>query len=202
MSAQTGTCDDAQWSRDLEAARTGDVGARNRIIGATQPYFYLLYIANEERVGAPAVKVSAPDLVQDTLVVAVQRFVRFTGRTPRDFLFWLQHILLYKLANFKRSAGRRARRERAPPDAGWAKVLASEAPAPPQQLEQRETLTRLDRLLAKLPLEDQQIIRLREAESLPFNEIGRRLGCSAGAAEKRFARAFKRLLLKIHSSDR
>jgi RNA polymerase sigma-70 factor (ECF subfamily) len=202
MSAQTEPCHAGQWARDLLAARSGDVGARNRIIAMAQPYLYLLHIANVERRGAPAPGATGSDLVQDTLLFALQRFVRFQGQTPRDLLFWLRRILLFKLANFKRGARRRARWEVARRDAGWDRILAVKTLPPWEQIEHCESLTRMDRLLAKLSPEDEQIIRLREAQDLSFKEIGEVLGCSDAAAEKRFARAFRRLLLIIDPSDR
>jgi RNA polymerase sigma factor (sigma-70 family) len=51
----------------------------------------------------------------------------------------------------------------------------------------------LRRTLAQLSDSQRQVIQWRTYDRLPFEEIGRRLGCSAEAARKAWMRAVERL---------
>lgn len=173
---------------DLRAARGGDVAARNRVIESACPYLYLLRIASNEMSVELQRKASPADLLQETLLIAVKKFPCFLGQAPHELLRWLRRILLYKLANFKRAASRRARREVPLEQADFDEASAR------QERHQCAALTRIGDLLAKMAPPESEIIYLREAAELPFDEIAELLGCSNDAAQKRFTRAFNRLL--------
>jgi RNA polymerase sigma factor (sigma-70 family) len=131
--------------------------------------------------------------VQDTLTHAVEHFVAFWGDSYEELGFWLRRTLHFKLLGAHRDAIRQAQREK-PLTAGDAQRPAP-TPTPPQQLEQQEAHTEMERLVAKLPADDQQIIRLRVFDKWAFEDISDLLHCSENAAIKRLLRAFDRLRL-------
>jgi DNA-directed RNA polymerase specialized sigma24 family protein len=54
--------------------------------------------------------------------------------------------------------------------------------------------------LSSLPADQQNVIQLRVEESLPFEEIGLRMKCSADAAQKLYLRAIMRLQKLVDTS--
>ena len=161
----------------------------------------LLKIAEEELGADLQGKVGASDLVQESMADALRGFARFRGTTPADWLAWLGQVLRHNLrdcARHYRGADKRDVRREVPLDNGStssapALPLAADDTGPDDALLAAERAQRLERAVARLSAEHQQVLRLRHQEDLPFEEIGRRLGRSAEAARKLWARALARL---------
>ncbi|MBA2720901.1 MAG: sigma-70 family RNA polymerase sigma factor [Chloroflexi bacterium] len=142
--------------------------------------FEAIFEAYHRRVLAYALRRSrseadAEDAVADTFAVAWRRI----GDVPDDALPWLLGVARRVAANQHRSAGRFAgliARLRAQPSE--ASVVASDSPA----------AMALDRL----PLADQELLRLLAWDGLTQAEAGVVLGISANAVAIRLHRARKR----------
>jgi RNA polymerase sigma-70 factor (ECF subfamily) len=74
-----------------------------------------------------------------------------------------------------------------------ARPLLARQPTPSQEAEARELAERISRAVAHLSDTDREILLLRHAEDLPFEEIGVLLTLAPAAARKRFGRALIRL---------
>ncbi len=140
-------------------------------------------------------------MVQETFLKAHRHFGRFHGTTETELLAWLRRLLLNNLADFRRqyleAAKRHAGRETSLADSGSSGDLGAElagpGPTPSGIVMEDEQARAVARALDRLPEEYRQVLVWRHQEELPFDEIGRRLGRSADAARKLWARAVERM---------
>jgi RNA polymerase sigma-70 factor (ECF subfamily) len=186
-------------------------GARTPPLGDLLQSFrpYLLSIARRDLPGSLRGKYDPADLVQETLLDAHRSLERFNGPDSDAFRVWLCGILRYNLMDLirryrgcsKRSIGRE-RSLGADPDSGDpADGAVDPNPTPCGQSIAREDVAALREALSRLPEHERSVVALRYFDSLAFEEIGRRLGCSSEAARKLCARATARLA-RILRSDR
>jgi RNA polymerase sigma-70 factor (ECF subfamily) len=105
-----------------------------------------------------------------------------------------------RMMNLRRDHLTRARRsvarEQPFPDRSsllLARPLLAHGPSPSQQAQADELAERVSRAVAQLSDADREILLLRHAEDLPFEEIGCLLDVEPAAARKRFGRALIRL---------
>jgi RNA polymerase sigma-70 factor (ECF subfamily) len=121
----------------------------------------------------------AEDLVQETLVQALQSFHRFTAGT--NCRAWLVSILHHVRANRQRKQGR------APIDAGLDERIANVVPfVPPIP----DHLTDEDMLLAlqQIPSHHQEVILLCDVEEMTYKEIAAALAVPIGTVMSRLHR--------------
>jgi RNA polymerase sigma-70 factor (ECF subfamily) len=150
---------------------------------------YLLLVANGQLPEALRAKVAASDVVQETFLEAQQGFAAFRGDGPSELAQWLRRILLRNLANecrrFQATDCRRLDRE-VPID---GLNLAAPGPSPSGAAAEAEEQTVLERAIQRLPADYGRVLRWRHRDGLGFDAIGARLGRSADAARKLWARA-------------
>jgi RNA polymerase sigma-70 factor (ECF subfamily) len=190
----------------LAAARQGSNEALGHVLEVCRPY--LLQVANDHLAADLQAKLGASDLVQETFLEAQRDFGGFHGRTEEEMLAWLRCILLHNLMNltrhFRQTGKRRVQREVAltdPPREEVDKPLVDPEESPSSQARARERDAALERALAQLPEAQREIIRLRSYERLSFEEAGRRLGRSTGAARKLWGRAVEHLQRILEPPD-
>jgi DNA-directed RNA polymerase specialized sigma24 family protein len=80
---------EAEVAALLQRARQGDVEALGALLQHCRPY--LLFVANQQLADQGHVRPS--DIVQDTLLRAMERFVQFRGENPEALRRWLCTIL-------------------------------------------------------------------------------------------------------------
>lgn len=186
---------------------SGGEGAGRRLEGCRQ---YLLMIANEVIGPELRAKLGASDLVQDTFLEAQRHLGGFRGRTGAELRAWLRKILECRLANIRRSyldtekraAGREVTLETLLDRSnGAAESLACRRPSPSSHAVRSEWAQALDRALARLPEHYRQAVAWRHHEQLSWDEIGRRMGCTADAARKVWSRAIQQLRRELGESD-
>jgi RNA polymerase sigma-70 factor (ECF subfamily) len=185
----------AQW---IAAAQQGSQEALGQALEACRQY--LLLIANRHLDPELRAKVGPSDVVQETFLKAQREFVRFHGSTEQELLAWLKAILLNNLANVVRDYRATDKRQLARevplaevPDEELLSSALAQTETPSGQMTAREQADEVDRALAQLPEPYRQVIALRNEERLSFEEIGQRLGRSAEAARKLWARAIEAL---------
>jgi RNA polymerase sigma-70 factor (ECF subfamily) len=140
------------------------------------------------------------DVVQEAQVEVVRRMDDFLRRRPMPFHLWVRKTTYERLLNLRRDHRKRARRsvdrEVAFPDRSSllvARPLLAGGPSPSQQLAAREFADRVARAVAELAEADREILLLRHAEELPYEEIACLLDLEPAAARKRYGRALIRL---------
>jgi RNA polymerase sigma-70 factor (ECF subfamily) len=200
-----GNEDDSRFPR--EGGDETGAGAGRLLEGFRQ---YLLMIANQVLGPGLQPKVGASDLVQDTFVEAQRHLGAFRGRSHGEMRAWLRRILECRAANLrrgylateKRDAGREVALGRLLAGShGNGDVLASRAPSPSNHAVRNEWTHLLDAALTRLPDHYRQAVIWRHQEELAWDEIGRRMSCSADAARKVWIRAIQQLRQELGGLD-
>jgi RNA polymerase sigma-70 factor (ECF subfamily) len=200
------SADDSKRSPEVErwigAAHDGSRSALGRLLEACRPY--LLLIANEELSPELITKAGASDLVQESFLDAQRDFEGFRGKSEAELRAWLRRILLNNIANFGRlfrdTDKRQLDREVARDDTA-IEELRDQGESPSSEVAARERDAALGWSMTKLPELHRQVIRWRNYERCTFEEIGGRLGRSAEAARKLWARAVEQLQQLLDSPD-
>lgn len=193
----------------LDRARQGDDGERERLFASSRSYLGILARAQVET--WLRVKVDPSDLVQQTLLEAHRDFARFQGRTQGEWLAWLKRILCHNAADFVRHYNgtdkRQAKREvRFEPPPGRSTAFHPAEPAaaeetPSQQLIRRDNQLEVAAAVAELPPDYREVILLRNLQRLPFDEVARRMGRSRPAVQMLWMRAVKKLQQRVASTE-
>lgn len=122
---------------------------------------------------------AADDVVQETLLAALNAAARFRGES--SVRTWLVKILVRQAALERRNRQRRGR---------WMVALdESPPPASPDPAAAADARLDLPLLLAELPPEQRDVVVLREMEGLSYDEIAAALEIPRGTVESRLFRA-------------
>ena len=140
------------------------------------------------------------DIVQETQVEVVRRMDDYLKRRPMPFHLWVRKTAYQRLLNARRDHGRSAKRslgrELPLPERSsllLARPLVHAGPSPSQQAEALEFAERVGRAVAELSDADREILLMRHAEDLPYDEIACLLEIEPASARKRYGRALIRL---------
>jgi RNA polymerase sigma-70 factor, ECF subfamily len=165
-----------------------------------QPYLKMLARMQMRR--AYQSKVDQSDIVQQSLMQAVQAMDQFRGETEEELRAWLRQILarnIYHLDRDMHRDKRDVRRERSIEDRmaqsslrleGW---LASSSPTPSQNVSTGERVIRLSRAIEGLPEAQREAVRLHYLEGLKLSECASRMGKTTGAIAGLLHRGMKGL---------
>jgi RNA polymerase sigma-70 factor, ECF subfamily len=195
-------------SKDLlTAAKGGSAEAIGRMLQSCRTY--LMLIAQEELDERLRAKIGASDLVQETFVAAQQAFDRFHGESSEALMAWLRGILIHKISEVRRhyvNTERRAVAREVPLDGGPASApLARAKPVktdtPSRQMAATEEAERISLALSSLSPDHQRVIQMRNWKRLAFEEIGRRMNRSGGAARALWIRAIEQLTSALGPRD-
>jgi RNA polymerase sigma-70 factor (ECF subfamily) len=170
----------------FDRIRQGDEAARRRLFERFLP---ILQRWAHGRLPANARGLAdTDDLVQITLIRALNRLTEFEPRREGAFLSYLRQILL----NSVREELRRASRK--PSAASVEEGLPDPSPSVIEQAVGRETLARYEAALAMLPEEHREAVILRIEFDYSYPEIAEALGrSSANAARMAVTRALVKL---------
>jgi RNA polymerase sigma-70 factor (ECF subfamily) len=154
-----------------------------------------LLVFFERRVDDPEL---ATDMMADTFTLALDRRTQFRGESFQELSGWLWTIAQSRLRDHERR-GEAARR--------GARRLGRERRAlRDSEIERIEEMAGLQQLreaarerLAQLPAEQQEAVRLRVFEELPYEQVAKRLGLSVVAARTRVSRALSRLAAELEA---
>jgi RNA polymerase sigma-70 factor, ECF subfamily len=173
---------------------------------------YLKLVATPQLDARLQSRMSASDIVQDTLLEAHHDFPSFRGRTCGEFVAWLRQILVHNLARQVQRhvlAGKRdVRREvsldalRAAVDRSAMKleaVAVNDSASPSVNAMRHEHNLMLADCMASLPSDYRQVILLRNVEGLPFPEVAERMERTAGAVRMLWLRAIDALRIRLEA---
>jgi RNA polymerase sigma-70 factor (ECF subfamily) len=159
-------------------------------------------------------RVDASDLEQETFLDACRDFGRFRGGSETEWVAWLRKVLIYNLARVVQqqvAAQKRGARREVSPERHLAALegssgrveaaLAGRHSSPSGQAQRREHAALVADHLANLPADYREVIVLRNLEGLPFAEVARRMGRSAGAVRVLWVRAVDQLRHLLEAED-
>jgi RNA polymerase sigma-70 factor (ECF subfamily) len=189
--------DSAQTQTLLEQVARGDREALERLLEHHRPGL-CAFVAARLDVKLRA-RLDPSDVVQDAQLEVVRRMDDFLRRRPMPFHLWVRKTTYERLLNLRRDHRVRARRsvdrEAAWPDRSSLLVARPllRGPSPSQQAAARELAERVSRAVAGLAEADREILLMRHAEEMPYEEIACLLDIEPAAARKRYGRALIRL---------
>lgn len=173
--------------RLLEAARTGNREALNDLLARHRGR--LLAFLRSEMSIALSRRLSADDVLQETLLEAARKIDAFEPRGPHGFYRWLVAIARFKVAEAERAqrALKRSREEaleEEPPGAGTS---------PSGRAARSERGERIREAIAALPEDQARAIRLRYLEGSTVAETAAKMGRSEPAVKALVTRGFEGL---------
>jgi RNA polymerase sigma-70 factor (ECF subfamily) len=190
---------DSTETRDLlEQVRAGDQKALERLLALYRRRLHAFVAARLD--AQLRARLDPSDLVQETQLRIAARIHDYLEQPPMPFHLWARKLAYDRLLNARRDHRGAARRS-VDREAGWpdrsslllARPLIATGPSPSQQLAAREYAERVSRAVAELSESDREILLMRHAEELLYEEIGCLLEVEPAAARKRYGRALLRL---------
>jgi RNA polymerase sigma-70 factor (ECF subfamily) len=190
--------DSAETDGLLDKVRHGDRQALDRLLARHRDELRSFVEARlDPRVAA---RVDPSDVVQEAQMEVARRMDDFLKRRPMPFRLWVRKTAYERLLDLHKHHVKRARRsvrrEVALPERSsllLVRPLLRNGSTPSQRLEARELAERVAQVVAQLSAGDREILLLRHAEGLPFEEIACLLDIEPATARKRFGRALIRL---------
>jgi RNA polymerase sigma-70 factor (ECF subfamily) len=145
-------------------------------------------------------RLDASDIVQEAQLEIARRLDDFLRRRPMPFHVWVRKTAYERLLNAQRDHRKRARRS-VFREAPWperssllvARPFLGSTSSPSRQFQARELAERVAHAVTELSESDREILLMRHAEELPYDEIGCLLDIEPAAARKRYGRALIRL---------
>jgi RNA polymerase sigma-70 factor (ECF subfamily) len=165
----------------IEACRRGERQALERVFSAHAPYLERVLA----RVAGRSLEVE--DLLQMTLMAAIQAFPRFRGEA--SVRTWLARIAVHTAHDKLRSAAQRRRGELPDFDA-----LPANDEAADDDLDRRRRLQRLEYHLAALGPKKRIAFVLHVFEGMPLEEVAALMGAGLAATKSRVFWARRELL--------
>jgi RNA polymerase sigma-70 factor (ECF subfamily) len=179
--------DSQETCKLLERIGRGDRRALERLLARYRPRL-LTFVAMrlDPRLRA---RVDPSDVVQEAQLEVVRRIDDFLRRQPMPFHLWVRKTAYERLLNLRREHRRRARRS-VDREIPWrersslllARPLLAGGPSPSQQLAAREFADRVAGAVAELAEDGREILLMRHAEDLPYEEIACLLEIEAATA--------------------
>lgn len=190
-------------NRLLMLARNGDGDSLGLLL---RKYFrYLNSLSRGHIDDRIRVRISASDVVQETLLEAHRDFPDFIGTSVEEFTGWLRRILFNNLARALEvhvlAAKRDVRKQRSiehhenpnQSTVGLVGALEGNLTSVSAALHQEDLLKDLTLAINQLPEDYRRVIQLRNFENLSFNQIAERLGRNPGATRMLWVRAVEKL---------
>lgn len=155
-------------------------------------------------------KLSASDIVQETLLEAHRNAESFRGHTVAQQVAWLRKMLVHNAAKIGRDLRRQKRdvgRERSLEAAmerssvRLGDLLAAANSSPSEKAFREERWLQVATAIDSLPDAQQEVILLHYLEDLSMAEVGERMGRTSTAAAGLLHRGLKRLREMLRAAD-
>lgn len=203
-SSQPNDWDDITLTHVIQQAQQGNSQAQNELFGQIQAY--LTFVATKHFHATNKMGVS--DIVQQSMIQAVENVNAFRGNSYEEFKGWLRQIVVNEARQTQRkfTADKRdvARERPAQSPSGQFNLQADFAdslPTPGTDLAANEEAERIQQVLSTLPEDYQQVIQLRNWEKLQFGDIAERMNLSVSGAAKLWYRALAALKKNFEQND-
>lgn len=169
---------------------------------------YLTLMAEKNLPQSIRGQVNPSDVVQQTMLKVVQGIDGFRGHTTAEFYGWLNTILRNQSLRFTRDMTRQKRDIRRQVSINQderdeqPRIDLPDAMATPKsQAIAREQLELIERALRKLPTDYEQVVRLRNFDELPYEQIAEKMNRSVGAVTQLWFRAMVKLRKELESLE-
>lgn len=139
----------------------------------------------------------AEDILVEVFLAARQN-EQIASEIPRGQFAWLRHVARNKLVDYYRRQGQA---RILPLDETRSLVDGDSALSPETVLIQTESLAQLQAAIQRLPVPQQELLRLRFAEEMRCPQIATRMGKRAGAIRTMLVRTLKTLRELYHASQ-
>jgi RNA polymerase sigma-70 factor (ECF subfamily) len=187
----------------LDQVKHGDATALDRLFGLYRRHLRQMIRSRlDHRIHG---RLDASDVVQNTLFEACRRVGVYLESEPVPFGLWLRQIALdqlHKAWRHEAEAARRSVMQEIPlPERSsvcLARQLVSNQTTPSERVSRKEQVQLVRQALAQLSELERELLLMRTAEDLSYEEMGAVLGVSAEAARKRYVRALLRLSRLFH----
>jgi len=190
--------DSAETCGLLRQVEKGDAQALNQLLERHRPELRgFVEFHLDARLRA---RVDPSDVVQETQIELVRRMDDFLAKRPMPFRLWLRKKANERLLNLRRDHVTRRRRsvkrEVPLPDRSSllvARPFLAGGSSPSHRLEAAELAERISRAVGTLSDADREILLMRHADDLAFDDISCLLDIEPATARKRFGRGLIRL---------
>lgn len=175
----------------LRRARAGDEAALGILLERHRDW--LRSTAEKELDGQLAARIDASDVVQQTFLSACRQFGQFDGESSGEFAAWLRQIQQRNVQDAVRrhvSADRRSVRQERSLE---SQAAAADATTPSQHVIRGERADRLTALLAALPDDQRDAVRLRHLEGWSLAQLAVHFGRSHDAVAALLKRGVENL---------
>lgn len=174
----------------LDQARAGSDAARETL--AARYYAILSRFAHGRLPSSARGMLETGDLVQISVVRALEHLDRFEPQREGAFLAYLRRIVINQIRDQIRSAARR------PAQVSVSQTLPGSEKSPLEELVGRESLELFEKALAQLPARDREAVMLRVEFGFSHEEIAQALRIrTANAARMCVSRAIAALAAKM-----
>jgi len=187
------------WAGLISRARTGcrdafDILSRNC-------WTYLVLAAREELGRGLDKKMSASDLVQQTLIMGYAKIEQFKGRTDRELIGWLKMILRHQAASAGRFFRQSPRSANGVISINGLDVAELNAETPSKKMMSLEGRQQILEVIQGLPDFHREVLQLHLFDGHTFEEIGRRTGKTTDAVRKVWVSALRSLKKRMPKDD-
>jgi RNA polymerase sigma-70 factor (ECF subfamily) len=186
----------------IEQASQGDPAARQQLLGRYRDRLRKMVRVRMDR--RLAARVDPSDVIQEALADATAKLSDYLCRRPLPFYPWLRRLAWERLVKLHRRHIRAGVRSVSREDPGrptlpdesaleLARRLVDPGSSPSDHLVRKELCRRVQAALARLPVNDREVLVMRYLEQLSNAEIGAALGIREGAVKMRHLRALERI---------
>ena len=171
---------------------------------------YLRLIARMHLPAALKGKLDSSDVVQDTLVRALQHLDQFRGATEAELAGWLRQILATTLANAARDWGRGKRdagrevplaQEIHDSSARLEAVLAADQTSPSLAAVRHEGLLHLAAAVEALPADQREAVTLYHLRQVPLDRVAEQMNRTPAAVAGLIKRGLKQVRAALAAPD-
>jgi RNA polymerase sigma-70 factor (ECF subfamily) len=170
----------------LKKARAGDKGALNELIERLRPWMKRLASQMAPQRG----NLDSSDVVQDALLLVARNFQKCQANGVGQFCGWVLTIVRHEAM---RVGGTRPSPKPLPEGSSAEERIPAQVDTPSEHAIQNEHREQVQQAIARLSVEDQDVILLRDYDDLEYEEIADVLDITPAVARQRHVRALKRL---------
>ena len=188
----------SEYQRLLNESLQGNQEAIGQLLDRHRPY--LKFITQRALDGRLQARVDDSDIVQQTCLSALRNFQQFDGKEEAQFVAWLQKIHERNIQDtIRRHAGAEKR-------AVGNEVAGSrleglfhlETLSPSQRVMQAEDAVRLSEVLASIPADQGEAVRLRHIEGWSLADLEQHFGRSETAVASLIKRGLENLRKRLN----